>query len=250
MTQNIKNFFREKKVIRHLLEMVLIVLVIGIIFSVKNSMISSATTNTLLLTLAGDSIGEGIFALDSTKTLPSELEKINPSWFIRNYSYSGSSLSGGQPFGFFVPPINPFYTATLEGDATIILLGTNDWGYSVATGTFQQNYANFLNNLSASSQSKIVCVTPIWRSNETQPNKLGSYLSEFRQIIQNECQVRNFPVIDGTNLVPHDLSYFADGLHPNALGYKEYAANLSIKLNNIINPQTSTTTSGGGSSGK
>ena len=40
----------------------------------------------------------------------------------------------------------------------------------------------------------------------------------------------NLHLIDGLTLVPNQLKYFVDGLHPNDAGFKQYASNLAAKL--------------------
>ena len=39
-------------------------------------------------------------------------------------------------------------------------------------------------------------------------------------------------VIDGLQMIPHDMTYFADDLHPNTEGFCVYAENLIKALEN------------------
>lgn len=194
---------------------------------------------THVMTFAGDSImvgTPGATAANCTVINRLGTNALRPSWIIRNYSYGGASVTGGLLFGIDVPPMNAAAVAESvgvdSGDAIVVFLGTNDWGYAVPLPTFTANYAAFIDGLGTAA--KVICVTPIWRSNDGTANVAGYVLQDYRDAISAVCGARGDAVIDGLPLVPHVSTYFADGLHPNNTGYYYYANNLAAALDAVL----------------
>ena len=189
------------------------------------------------MTFAGDSIMQGVFATNATATVVGRLTYIHPAWFIRNYSYSGASVTGSSS----VPAMNPSAIAELlGGDTDVVFLGTNDWSHSAPLAKFASAYGNFLDTLaSAPNKPKVICVTPIWRCEEEQnkSNAAGYTLNVLRSSIATACHSRGDPVIDGLKLVPNDRSYYFDGcVHPNDRGYRYFATALNKALSSLVTP--------------
>src|SRR5271155_4377740 len=147
------------------------------------------------MTFAGDSIMQGVFATNATATVVGRLTYLHPAWFIRNYSYSGASLTGSSA----VPAMNPKAIAELlAGDTDVVFLGTNDWSAAPPLAKFADAYGNFLDTLaSAPNKSKVICVTPIWRCEEEQnkSNAAGYTMDALRRAIATACHTRGDPVI-------------------------------------------------------
>ena len=81
----------------------------------------------------------------------------------------------------------------------------------------------------------LYCLTPIWTSIEGLQNGQGLYIHDYRQAITSIVQQRmatdpNLHLIDGLMLVPNQIKYFRDGVHPDDAGFALYAANLAPKL--------------------
>lgn len=81
----------------------------------------------------------------------------------------------------------------------------------------------------------LYCVTPIWTGVEDVQNGQGLYVRQYRQAIRQivqQCMATdpNLHLIDGLTLVPNQLKYFVDGIHPNDAGFALYATNLAAKL--------------------
>jgi hypothetical protein len=81
----------------------------------------------------------------------------------------------------------------------------------------------------------LYCVTPIWTSVEAVTNAQGLHVQDYRQAITSIVRQRmatdpNLHVVDGLKLVPNQLKYFVDGLHPNDAGFALYATDLAAKL--------------------
>jgi lysophospholipase L1-like esterase len=189
------------------------------------------------MTFAGDSIMQGVFATNATATVVGRLTYIHPAWFIRNYSYSGASVTGRSS----VPAMNPSAIAELlGGDTDVVFLGTNDWSAAPPLAKFASAYGNFLDTLaSASNKPKVICVTPIWRCEEegNKRNAAGYTMDALRSAIATACHSRGDPVIDGLKLVPNYGSYYFDGcVHPNDRGYKYFASALNTALNSLVTP--------------
>jgi lysophospholipase L1-like esterase len=189
------------------------------------------------MNFAGDSIMQGVCATNATATVVGRLTYIHPTWFIRNYSYAGASVTGLPA----VPAMNPSAIAELFGaDTDVVFLGTNDWSGAPPLAKFASAYGNFLDTLAgAPNKPKVICVTPIWRCEEegNKSNAAGYTMDALRSAIATECHSRGDPVIDGLKLVPNDRSYYFDGcLHPNDRGYKNFASALDTALSPLVTP--------------
>jgi hypothetical protein len=119
-------------------------------------------------------------------------------------------------------------------DVIFVAYGTNNWSknkdFDLPSLAFAKRLVELYPN------SKIVCITPIWRGGIAQTEKDKKYsFDTVSQTIKNNFQMfSNVTVIDGMDLVPHNSQYFVqDVLHPNALGFIEYAKNLKVKLDAI-----------------
>ena len=108
--------------------------------------------------------------------------------------------------------------------------GRNDWAGGVDGTTFLNAYLALIDSIPAGIP--VVCVTPIWRSDEATPNPTsGLVLNQIRFVAAAACALRGFQFIDGSALVPHDRLYYSEpatsvALHPNDLGHMLMAANL------------------------
>ena len=189
------------------------------------------------MTFAGDSIMQGVSATNATATVVGRLTYIHPTWFIRNYSYAGASVTGLSA----VPAMNPSAIAELlVVDTDVVFLGTNDWSAAPPLAKFAGAYGTFLDTLAnAPSKPKVVCVTPIWRceDEENKSNVAGYTMAALRSAIATACHSRGDPVIDGLTLVPNHRSYYFDGcVHPNDRGYKYFASALNKALSPLVTP--------------
>ena len=115
----------------------------------------------------------------------------------------------------------------LKADLITIAYGTNDWNrYSEAD--LKRNARSFLEKItSIYSEAAIYLIVPIWRADNDRITAAGTF-DNARSIIFDIC--RDFPmvnVIDGMELVPHEIGFFKDSyLHPNDLGFMFMAKKL------------------------
>ena len=114
-----------------------------------------------------------------------------------------------------------------DPEVVFVSLGTNNYGSGKPWDLLFENCPAYFDRLSAIyPNSRIICITPIWRANGDEPKPAGT-IHTVRDYIHAEAQKRNFTIVDGFTLVPHRTEYFADQrLHPNDMGFTLYAQNL------------------------
>ena len=163
----------------------------------------------------GDSITQGSFASRSSQTY---------SWLLTRY-FDLHSMNFGVGGIRFQP--ESVIDVGYDPDVVIISLGTNNFGSNKPAELLHTNCPAFFDNISALyPNSKIVCITPIWRADGEELRAVGT-IHDTRAYIQAEAEKRNFIVVDGFKLVPHRIEYFEDlRLHPNDIGFAFYAQNL------------------------
>lgn len=172
-------------------------------------------THSVKLAFYGDSITQG---------WNSEKDSQSYAWLTTRY-FDADSMNFGVGGTVFIPDL-PEATA-FEPDAVIVALGTNDYGRNKPMAQIENDCTAYLKNIAnIYSDSKLFCITPIWRGIGTAVKAAGT-LNDVRQAIADIACALGFIVIDGLTMVPHRLEYYADkGTHPNDLGFAVYAQNL------------------------
>lgn len=124
-----------------------------------------------------------------------------------------------------------FYSSTLEltdydPDMVCVAYGTNDFA-AYTRETFDCNCNQFLDKLKELYGDKqVFVITPIWRADGEVTRASGTHAECCKRIAEAAAK-RGFAVVDGYQIFPHVTEYFQDGfLHPNDLGFHEYARNL------------------------
>jgi len=185
--------------------------------------------------IMGDSIQAGT-GLTNASALTSNLLSSTANVIVHNFSSPGARMTdvgffpGMTHDGMCVQQVHGFFG--IQG--LIVTLGTNDWGGGVDMNTFTNAYTALLNTIP--QNIPVVCVTPIWRSDENTPNPTsGLVLNHIRFAAAVACASKGFPYIDGSALVPHDRLYYSEpanqtALHPNDLGHMQMATNLRAQL--------------------
>ena len=188
--------------------------------------------------LMGDSIQAGT-GLTNAAALTSNLLSSTTNVIVHNFASPGARMTDAGFFpgmthdGMCVQQVHGFFG--IQG--LIVTLGTNDWGGGVDATTFLNAYTALLNAIPAGIP--VVCVTPIWRSDEAVANTTsGLVLDQIRFAAAVACALKGFPFIDGRVLVPHDRAYYSEvapavAVHPNDLGHMQMAANLRTQLTSI-----------------
>ncbi len=182
--------------------------------------------------IMGDSIQAGTGVTDVTRLTSHQLQA-NANVVIHNFSSPGARMSNA---GFFAGMTNDgpsvqrvFGFFGMQG--LIITLGTNDWAGNTDISTFYTDYLNLLDTIPQSLP--VVCLTPVWRSNETTTNAQGFNLNAYRYVAAIACASRGHTFLDGRQAIPNDNAYFTDGLHPNEIGHDAMAAFLQTELTTL-----------------
>jgi lysophospholipase L1-like esterase len=173
----------------------------------------------------GDSITQGYYASGIIHTYPDQVAR-RKNWSVVNMGFGGETTvpSDGTAVG------------VLNGSVVTAAIGVNDWGQSKPLNTFASDYNGLLDAIRAlQPQVPLYCLTPIWTSIEGFQNGQGLLVRDYRQAITTIVQQRratdpNLHLIDGLRLVPNQLQYYLDGVHPNDAGFALYAAALAAKL--------------------
>ncbi len=173
----------------------------------------------------GDSVTQGYDAKYPTNTYISKLSKALDA-DVYNKAIGGDTY---------------FPELLLNGDGIVsdivtVAYGTNDW-FKLNEEDFKFNVKTFFELLTEKySYSKIIVITPIWRKEEEGVSPNGYSLDSAREFIKNTAlSYSAVTVIDGKDLVSHDIEKFEDKrLHPNDNGFNEYSENLIKKLKNLV----------------
>ena len=115
-----------------------------------------------------------------------------------------------------------------EPDYITVAYGTNDWA-SRTMESFAENCRRFFETLSAQyPNSKIIAIAPLWRADGEEKKAIGAPHSAVESIMEDLLwDLPNVTFISGYPLTPHHADFFSDRyLHPNDLGFTQYAQNL------------------------
>ncbi len=202
----------------------------------------------------GDSITEGVGASESSKCYVSQFAKMSGA-ICRNYGIGGTRIAKQK-----TPSANPrtdLYFASrideMDSDADIIVVfgGTNDYGHGDAplgemTDRTNDTFYGALHSLYREliekySESVIVVMTPLHRSNELSPSGGGNVpLKTYVEIEREVAEYYSLPVLDlfaNSGIQPDvelmKFKFMPDGLHPNDAGHKILAKKLVAFLKNM-----------------
>lgn len=122
-----------------------------------------------------------------------------------------------------------------NADAVFVAYGTNDWGYREHLCVLSQHCEEFFTALSTTFRNTpVFVILPIWRVNYQEVKPMGTFEEMKECIAQIAKTYDNFHIIDLDGDIPHDLSFFSDGLHPNDEGFAYYAKGLQGQLNPLM----------------
>ncbi len=115
----------------------------------------------------------------------------------------------------------------VKADIVTVAYGTNDWN-SQDQDTFRANCRGFLEAVcERQKDAKIFVITPIWRSDEAEPERKFGPFSGVEPIMREVCADLPVTVIRGYDFLPHDTDTFGDNkLHPNLYGFDFYVKSL------------------------
>ncbi len=148
--------------------------------------------------------------------------------------YNADSIINGIGGAFYHIPT--YDRPDFEPETVILAYGTNDsMRYKGNRDEMLHQVSGYMDLIKEGyPQSQVIVISPIFRADDKlQP--IGEWFDERRIMIENEAKARGFDVISGLDLVPPLPDFFADTyLHPNDLGFTNYALNLILRLDKIL----------------
>ncbi len=174
----------------------------------------------------GDSITQGMGSKKASFTYPSILaDKLNLNFL-------------NQGVGSFYFCADSLDNLNLSPKLITVLYGANDY-YLISTN--KKSFEQVINEIHLYFEklaelypdSKIYVITPIWCGNEEKSKEFNIGYEKLRKCIKKEAELKNFNVIEGLDLIPHNEKFYCDAslVHPNAEGYNLLADNLLKKIN-------------------
>ncbi len=122
-----------------------------------------------------------------------------------------------------------------EPDFITIAYGTNDWSGRTPE-EFTTGCDAFLEKLAKTyPETKKFMILPLWRGDYKAKRKYEGTFGEACTYIRNKAESLGFIVFDGWNYLPHVPDFFFDErLHPNDMGFAEYANGLISDIEQYI----------------
>ena len=121
-----------------------------------------------------------------------------------------------------------------DPDVVLVDYGTNDWGHYKSLEELREHCAKYLDLVAEKYAGKpILAVTPIWREDIDQPKSMGTF-EECTAIIREQIVSHGLILLEGLTMVPHSMDFFADAVHPNALGFGVYALRLIEEIRKYL----------------
>ena len=118
-------------------------------------------------------------------------------------------------------------------EAVTVAYGTNDFARYESPEALHENCKAYLDKVKALyGDLPIFVITPIFR-HDYAPRNAGSF-DWVRKTIAEEAEKRGMTVIDGFSLFPTDEFYFWDKVHPNEVGFAEFALALIPQLQKVL----------------
>ena len=172
----------------------------------------------------GDSITQGYDATKSSLSYASRFADMLDADVI-NKGIGGS---------VFMPELTK-YKGNILPDFITVAYGTNDWkgsdfeDFKIRSRAFCENLTNNWPNI------QIFVIAPIWRADNNEVHKLGSFSVIADTLKQIADCWKNLHFIDGIDFIPKDTAYYRDGyLHPNEEGFEFFTDALINELDKQI----------------
>ena len=173
----------------------------------------------------GDSITQGYDAAFASKSYVNRIA----SYFD---AYTVNQAIGGERF---VPDIL-LEDTEYHPDVVTVAYGTNDWS-GTPKAVFHPKCEAFYEKAGRIyADAKKFAILPLWRADaKSGKQKYEGSLDEACEFIREVAEKNGFIVIDGRPFMPQCPEFFWDGrLHPNDLGFAEYAAGVIAEIEKHI----------------
>jgi lysophospholipase L1-like esterase len=120
----------------------------------------------------------------------------------------------------------------LDWNKAFVAFGINDFAQNRILEDFEKATAKTLEVLVSREGAEVFVITPIPWADRTDPNEIGIYVENYREIIRKVADgMDRVTIIEGSKLVPDDPEMYVDNIHPNDKGMSLYAENLIKELN-------------------
>lgn len=142
-------------------------------------------------------------------------------------SLNAERVINGIGGAYYLP--ESFDHIDFDPDTVVVAYGTNDFSHYKNIDVFKEAVNGFLEQVkNAYCKKRVIVITPIFRFGDLtrEWGKIEDYIS----IIKTVANSLSFEVIDGYDLVPQNMDFYADAAHPNDLGFSVYARKLISKL--------------------
>ncbi|RKN76012.1 SGNH/GDSL hydrolase family protein [Paenibacillus ginsengarvi] len=118
-------------------------------------------------------------------------------------------------------------TMSYQPDLITVAYGTNDWNSYQTIDALREACIAYMDKLTQTYPGvPVLFLTPIWRKDWNEPKPMGTFAqlcTILGDIAASYAQVR---VLDGLKLVPHQLLFMGDGVHPNDEGFQYMASGI------------------------
>ena len=173
----------------------------------------------------GDSITQGYDAAFASKSYVNRIT----SHFD---AYTVNQAIGGERF---VPEI-VLEDTEYRPDVVTVAYGTNDWSGTVKSYFHPRCEEFFAKAGRTYPDAKKFAILPIWRADaKSGKQKYEGSLDEACEFIAETAKKHGFTIIDARPFMPQCPEFFWDGrLHPNDLGFAEYAAGVIAEIEKHI----------------
>jgi lysophospholipase L1-like esterase len=172
----------------------------------------------------GDSITQGFWASDVTRTFPYLIGAEN-QWEVVNLGFAGRRATGSDGALLGQTPAN----------VVTILMGFNDHHQNAPVAECEQNLRTTVQLFrQLQPATPLGLITPLW-SNYASANAAAP-LEDYREAVRRIVADGNGTpthLIEGLDLIPADAALFTDGIHPNDRGFELLAKNLAAALRRI-----------------
>ena len=169
----------------------------------------------------GDSITQG---------WNSEIETLSYAYQVSDH-FNAASVIQGVGGAFF--DATTLDRGEFEPDTVFIAFGTNDARRFHSLDAIHLRCEDYIKKvLTLFPEAQIYVITPIWCGDFDTIQLPFGHVREVNTTIADAAHQFGITVIDGLQMIPHDMIYYSDDLHPNTEGFCVYAENLIRALEN------------------
>ena len=165
----------------------------------------------------GDSITQG---------MGSKYDVMSYAYQVADF-FDAERVIDGIGGSYYLP--ESFDSIDFDPDTVVVAYGTNDFFIHTNIDVFEAAVRGFLEKVrKIYGKKRVIVVTPTFRFGDL--TREWGTMQDCKNIIEDIANNFSFEVVDGYDLIPHNMDFFADSVHPNSLGHSIYARKLISKL--------------------